>query len=127
MYEKLDQMQLRFLYQSSDILCVPSITTDKEGAEGIPVVLMEGMACGLPVVATRCGAIDELVKEILVDERSSVQLADAIRRLVSDGNLRKQQGSRNREIVRRQYSMNNVVQFGKWLDEIVSDQQGTNL
>jgi len=119
-YEKLDQAQLRHLYQSSDILCVPSITTDKEGAEGIPVVLMEGMACGLPVVATRCGAIDELVEDIIVAERSLDQLEDAIRRLATDEELRKQQGSRNREIIRQQYSVDNVIQFGKWLDELAS-------
>lgn len=78
-FGKMDQEQLRDIYQLTDILCVPSTTTAKEGAEGIPLVLMEDMACGLPVAATRCGVIDEIVEEILVDEASPEQLAAGIR------------------------------------------------
>ena len=123
-FNKMDQEQLRVIYQAVDILCVPSITTDKEGAEGIPVVLMEGMACGLPVVATKCGAIDEIVEEYVVDEGSAVQIADAIRKLALDPKLRKQQGERNREKVEKHYSLANLYQYGRWLDEIIEERVG---
>lgn len=121
-FNKMDQEQLRVIYQSVDILCVPSITTEKEGAEGIPVVLMEGMACGLPVVATNCGAIEEIVEEYLVDEHSPAQIADAIRTLASDPELMKQQGDRNRSVIEERYSLSNLQKFGGWLDEIIEDQ-----
>jgi glycosyltransferase involved in cell wall biosynthesis len=117
-FGKMDQEQLRSIYQMADILCVPSITTEKEGAEGIPVVLMEGMACGLPVVATRCGAIDEIVEEILVDESSPEQLAEGIRALAINEELRRRQGERNRRMVEERYGIGNVHQFGRWLDEL---------
>lgn len=110
-YDKMDQKQLRMIYQSVDIYCLPSITTREEGAEGIPVVLMEAMACGLPVVATRCGAVDELVEEILVDEGSPEQLASAIRQLAGDPALRRRQGEKNRKIVQEKYSISNVERF----------------
>jgi glycosyltransferase involved in cell wall biosynthesis len=120
-FPKMDQAQLRLLYQAVDILCVPSITTDEEGAEGIPVVLMEGMACGLPVVAAKCGAIDEIVEDFLIDERSSPQIAEAIRTLASDPELRKAQGERNRRLVEQGFSITNVDKFGTWLNEITNN------
>ncbi len=122
-FGKMDQDQLRLMYQMADILCVPSITTEREGAEGIPVVLMEGMACGLPVVATPCGAIEELVDEILVPERDVDALAEALCRLAGNPELRRQQGERNREKVCREYSMANIQRFGEWLDELSEYEQ----
>lgn len=120
-FNKLDQQQLRLLYRSADILCVPSITTNEEGAEGIPVVLMEGMACGLPVVATRCGAIDEIVEDNLVDERSPKQLAEAIRELAANRDMRTQQGRRNREIAVSKYGITNLEKFSENLAEIINE------
>ena len=110
-FDKLDQAQLRILYRSADVFCLPSITTQSEGAEGIPVVLMEAMATGLPVVATRCGATEELVSEGLIDEESVTQIIDSIRALAQDAEQRAAQGARNREIVRRDFSPGNPAQF----------------
>jgi glycosyltransferase involved in cell wall biosynthesis len=119
-FNKMDQKQLRLMFQSADILCVPSITTKEEGAEGIPVVLMEGMACGLAVVATKCGAIDEIVnEEYLVEERSPELLAFAIRKLAENEQLRIDQGIKNREIVLTGYSVNNVKSYIDGLESLV--------
>ena len=76
--------------------------------EGIPVVLMEAMACGLPVVATRAGAVPEIVKDILVDEKSPEALANAIRHLAEQPDMRKRQGKFNCELVARDYSIRNI-------------------
>lgn len=121
-YGKMDQDQLRYFYQTCDILCVPSITTEEEGAEGIPVVLMEGMACGMPVISTPCGAIEELVDNFLVPERSTLELADKIRLLATDELLRKQLGEANRKKIAEEYSKHNVIKFG----ESLSNMQDTN-
>lgn len=117
-FPKLDQKQLRVLYKNVDILCVPSITTKAEGAEGIPVVLMEGMGCGLPVVATRCGAIEELVESELVEENSPAMLAAAIRRLACDPELRIMQGRRNAAKVREMFGVQNVYKFAQELNAL---------
>ena len=117
-FGKMDQEQLRYFYQTCDILCVPSITTEKEGAEGIPVVLMEGMACGMPVITTPCGAIQELVDEYVVDEHSVEGIAESIKLLANDPLLREKQSKHNREKVLQDFSVENVEKFGAWLDEM---------
>lgn len=117
-FAKMNQEQLRYFYRSCDILCVPSITTEREGAEGIPVVLMEGMSCGLPVISTPCGAINELVTDYLVPEHSYEGIAEAIRILANDPELRKSQGEKNRAKVMEDFNVKNVEKFGQWLDEL---------
>lgn len=123
-FDKLDQTQLRLLYQSCDIYCLPSISHPKQGMEGIPVVLMEAMACGLPVVATRTGAVSEIVVDILVDEKSPAALADAIRYLVEHGKMRSVQGRSNRALVQRDYSINNVRDLYEGLRTIATRPSG---
>ena len=117
-FDKLDQAQLRLLYQECDIYCLPSIIHPEQGMEGIPVVLMEAMACGMPVVATRTGAVPEIVEDILVNEKSVEDLSNAIRILAKDSSLREQYGRRNREIVTKQHSVNNVQKLFTGLREI---------
>ena len=124
-FGKMNQEQLRFFYQICDILCVPSITTEDEGAEGIPVVLMEGMACGIPVISTPCGAIEELVEDYIVDEHSVEGIAESIRALVNNPDLRQQQGDKNRSKVLQDFSIKNVEKFGNWLDELSDSEKST--
>jgi glycosyltransferase involved in cell wall biosynthesis len=114
-FDKLGQAQLQLMYQCCDMYCLPSITHPEQGKEGVPVVLMEAMACGLPVVATRCGAVDEIVENILVDEHSPEQLAQAIKKLALDPELRREHGQRNRRIVEEKYSSANVERFAQSL------------
>jgi colanic acid/amylovoran biosynthesis glycosyltransferase len=66
------QDRIRELYAAADVFCLPSF------AEGVPVVLMEAMASGLPVVTTRVMGIPELVDEVLVPPGRSDALADAL-------------------------------------------------
>jgi glycosyltransferase involved in cell wall biosynthesis len=66
----------------SDLLVLPSF------AEGVPVVLMEAMASGLPVVATQIAGIPELVEQgisgELVPPGDSAALANALERVLAD-------------------------------------------
>jgi glycosyltransferase involved in cell wall biosynthesis len=60
--------------------------------EGIPVAVMEALALGLPVVATRVGGVSEAITDdvegVLVPPRSPEMLADAWQRVVTDAALR---------------------------------------
>jgi len=73
--------EVRELLSSADVLACPSIESSDGRREGIPVVLMEAMACGVPVVASRLSGIPELVESgsegLLVEPGDPIALANA--------------------------------------------------
>lgn len=75
-----------------EVLVLPSITLPLEKrAEGTPVVLMESMANGIPVISTSTGGIPEILgynSEILVPEKNSEALKEAIIKVLTDHNFR---------------------------------------
>jgi colanic acid/amylovoran biosynthesis glycosyltransferase len=77
----------------NDIMIVPSITTDEGDKEGIPNVLKEAMAAGVPVITTNHSGIPELVtnKEtgLVVEEKDHKGIARSIRTLLYDPVLMK--------------------------------------
>jgi glycosyltransferase involved in cell wall biosynthesis len=87
------QEQLAELYREATLFALPCRVLADGDRDGIPNVLVEAMASGLPVVATRISAIPELVRDgengLLVPERSAGELAAAIERLLADAPLRR--------------------------------------
>lgn len=83
---------LSAIRREMDVMLVPSVTAADGDTEGIPVVVMEAMACGLPVIATRHSGIPELVRGdetgLLVPERDPDAIAAALHRLCSEPELR---------------------------------------
>jgi glycosyltransferase involved in cell wall biosynthesis len=75
------------LYRDYDLFVLPT-----RPGEGIPRVLLEAMAAGLPVVTTRVAGIGSLITHeengLLVDDGSSEQLLAAVRRLIDSPALR---------------------------------------
>ncbi len=91
------QDRLRSYYDAADLFCAPSF------AEGVPVVLMEAMATGLPVVATRIMGVPELVDDgvsgRLVPPGRADALATAISELAGDRSRREAMGRAGRDKV----------------------------
>jgi glycosyltransferase involved in cell wall biosynthesis len=81
--------------------------------EGSPNIILEAMASGLPVVATRAGGVVELVDDgvngILCDHDNPVQFAEALVRLLGDSRLRESMGIRAREKVLRSHTIRAMV------------------
>lgn len=82
---------------AADIYVLPS------HHEGLPLSILEAMASGLPVVATRVGGIPDLVSDgqtgLLVDPEDLRSLAEALARLVEDPSLRLSLGLKARQVV----------------------------
>jgi colanic acid/amylovoran biosynthesis glycosyltransferase len=71
---------------------MPCVVTPEGNADGIPNVLTEAMASGLPVVSTRVSGIPELIDDgvsgRLVEPNDALALADAIAEMLADPALR---------------------------------------
>lgn len=80
---------------AADVLVLPSLS------EGFPVTILEAMAAGLPVVATRVGGLTEIVEDgengFLVEPRSPQETADRLCLLLADDSLRERISRNNRE------------------------------
>jgi colanic acid/amylovoran biosynthesis glycosyltransferase len=78
-----DSGTIRRCLKDADIFLAPSVTTGSGEKEGVPVVLMEAMASGVPVLTTASGAIRELVQDgrtgFLVFEKDPAALAAKLR------------------------------------------------
>ena len=76
------------LYPRASVLAAPCVVGDDGNRDGLPTVLVEAMALGVPVVATDVTGIPELVDTgrtgTIVPQRDPVALARAIRRLLED-------------------------------------------
>lgn len=99
--------------QASHVLIAPSVPTREGKREGIPVVLMEAMSCGLPVIASRLSGIPELIDDgvagILVNPRDTEGIVAALKRLASDPALRRQMGIAGRARIMRDYNVHTNV------------------
>ncbi|MEO1197970.1 MAG: glycosyltransferase family 4 protein [Pseudomonadota bacterium] len=86
--------------QAADIFVLPSRIARSGDRDGIPNVLMEAMAFGLPCVSTRVSAIPELVLDgetgLLVPQRHPAALAEALTRLARDPAMRARFGKAGR-------------------------------
>jgi glycosyltransferase involved in cell wall biosynthesis len=93
----------------ADVLVAPSVPTSGGKREGIPVVLMEAMSAGLPVVSSRISGIPELVHDgvngLLTEPFDTSQIADALERLARDPALRDRLGTAARATVLAEFDV----------------------
>ncbi len=100
--------RLTELMQGAAVFVLPSLW------EGLPLVLLEAMACGLPVVGSRIKGVVDVVEDgrngRLVEPGDVVALADVIARLLRSPEERLKMGASGRAVVEKQFSFVRVAQ-----------------
>lgn len=96
-------------YRRAAFLVAPSRRAGDGDMEGLPTVLVEAAASGLPLLGTRHAGIPELVREgetgLLVPEADPIALANAIEKLLDETNLRGRLGGAARHLVASEFSL----------------------
>jgi glycosyltransferase involved in cell wall biosynthesis len=97
------------MMRAADVKVLASVPTAEGKREGVPVVIMEAMATGLPVISSRLSGIPELVDDgrtgILTEPGDANALADALQKLYENPALRFNMGRTGREKVLREFNM----------------------
>lgn len=106
-------------YANLDIVVLPSTDTD---FEGMPMVLLEAMSYGIPVVATSVGGVTEAVNDetgFVVPSRDIDSLANAITVLIQDEEKRRKMGQAGYERIKRFFSVEAMAQAYERLYTVV--------
>lgn len=83
--EKIDYLSM------VDLLIVPSIVTPDGDTEGLPVVILEGLSMGKPIIASNVGGIKDVIKNgingFLVEQKNALMIAEKVSELISNKDL----------------------------------------
>jgi glycosyltransferase involved in cell wall biosynthesis len=103
---KVPHAKVQTFMQQADVFILPSLS------EGLPNVILEAMACGLPIVASRIGGIPDIIinetNGYLVEVKDTDAIAHKIMLLLQDGPLRKKISDNNRNLVKN-YAWDNII------------------
>lgn len=107
------------LMRTAQVLCLPS------HAEGMPNCVMEALASGLPVVATRVGGISEIIENgksgILVDKGDVRSLAGGIVSVLLDSQYRKAIGEAGHDFAHRHLdARKSAMRLVEWYGELIN-------
>ena len=119
-YDKVQE-----LTRGAEIFALPSQTAPNGDTEGLPCVLVEASACGIPIVSTWHSGIPEAVLDnktgFLVEEKDDRTLAKKLDVLLSDQSLGKTMGEMGREHVCEHFDLKKqVARLETIYDQVIS-------
>jgi glycosyltransferase involved in cell wall biosynthesis len=105
---------LGFTVDSATILRGADVFVSPSWAESFPYVILEAMALGIPIVATRVGGVGEAVRDgesgVLVAPRDAAALASAVSSLLSDRDRADAMGARGRSDARARFTRERMLE-----------------
>lgn len=102
--------ELPQFFQSLDIFVIPSFQ------EGLNIAGLQALACGVPVVSTRCGGPEDYVVDGMtgyLSDSDGAALAAAVRKIIENRDLRFELGDNGRRLVEKNYALS---RFGAGLE-----------
>jgi glycosyltransferase involved in cell wall biosynthesis len=109
----MSQADLFAALHSAAVFCLPCRVSNDGDRDGIPNVLVEAMAAGLPVVTTNVSGIPELVQDgetgLLVEPDQPTAIADALQRLHRDAALGRRLGAAGRTVVVERFDGDRLI------------------
>jgi len=114
-------------YRQHDLFVLPSVIADDGDRDGIPVVMMEAGAVGLPLISSNVSGIPELVRHrqtgILVPPQEVPPLADAIAALANDPELRQLLGRQASQLIFEEFNVEiNVARLWCHFMDVINSQ-----
>jgi glycosyltransferase involved in cell wall biosynthesis len=110
----LKQEDIPAFAHSGTVYCLPCVWASDNDADGLPQMLMETMASGLPAVSTRLVGIPDLIIDgqtgLLVEPNHADQLADAIQRIANDRSLALRLAEGGREHIIQHFDLERSLQ-----------------
>jgi glycosyltransferase involved in cell wall biosynthesis len=110
---RVDDKDLQDAFAAADVLVLPSIVDARGDTEGLGVVLLEAMSCGVPVVGSRAGGITDIIEDeesgLLVPPADPALLAMALERLARDPALAARLGAAGERRVRTAFGWPEIM------------------
>ncbi|MBV9009036.1 MAG: glycosyltransferase [Verrucomicrobia bacterium] len=107
----------------ADVVAIASLHT-----EASPIVLREALACGRPLVATRVGDVDEVIRDrehgLIVEPGNATDLARGILEMLNDRTLARRCADNGSQLARAEFSFDKMMQGKLRVDEEVASGRG---
>jgi len=110
----LSSQQIREEMQKTRVLCSPSVTAENGDAEGLPIVILEAQACGIPVITSaRGGAHEGIIDGVTgfaFEEKDIASLSNRILQVLQDGLTASSMGSAARRNMEKVFDLDACTQ-----------------
>lgn len=121
LHHAVTQEELKKIYETASLFVLPCVITDDGDRDGIPNVMVEALAMGVPVISTNISGIPELIGDretgLLVPPRDPQTLARAIRELIENPKLGDELSRKGQEFVKREFdAKRNILALKKLFD-----------
>jgi glycosyltransferase involved in cell wall biosynthesis len=124
----VSQEELAGYYSMADVFVLPSVVTDAGETEGLGVVLLEAMACGLPVIGSVVGGIPDIIEDgetgLLAQQKNPGDLAEKINRVLANKSLRQCLSKSGHDFVWERFSWSSIAKRYLEVFRTVSEKKG---